>query len=72
MLGDCPYCGDRLTSELRSVTCDSCGDGFHGQCASDAGELSVEVNSGLSGSTDYTVDCPDCEDSSSIGFDPRE
>jgi len=72
VLGNCPYCGDLLTSELRSVMCDHCGDGFHIQCASDADEFSVEVNSSLFGSTSYTIDCPNCADSFTIGFDPRE
>ena len=71
MLGDCDYCGDPLTNELQSVTCEHCGGGFHVQCARDAGELSVEVESRVLRSNTYRIDCPFCELSWSAGFDPR-
>lgn len=72
MLGDCTYCGDPLTNQLASVSCGHCGKGFHVACAREEDELSVTANSRLFRSTTYTVDCPNCGDSWSVGFDPRE
>ncbi|MBX0322068.1 hypothetical protein EGH21_03380 [Halomicroarcula sp. F13] len=72
MLTDCPYCGDPLTNELQSVTCDHCGEGFHVPCARDAGEFAVEEESHFLRSNTYRIDCPNCGDSWSTGFDPRE
>ncbi|MBX0286313.1 hypothetical protein [Haloarcula salinisoli] len=71
MLGDCDYCGDPLTNELQSVTCDHCGEGFHVECAREAGELSVTVESKLLGSDNYRIECPFCDLSWSAGYDPR-
>jgi predicted RNA-binding Zn-ribbon protein involved in translation (DUF1610 family) len=72
VLGDCTYCGDPLTNELASVSCDHCGEGFHVECARDEGEFSVTKNSGLLRSTSYEVHCPNCEEDWSMGFDPRD
>ena len=72
VLGDCTYCGDPLTNELESVSCDHCGDGFHIQCARDEGELSIDAESHLFRSTTYKIQCPNCDDAWSVGFDPRE
>jgi len=71
VLGNCGYCGDLLTNELEAVTCDHCGEGFHVECARDAGELSVTVESNLLSSNSYRIECPNCDLSWSAGYDPR-
>ncbi|WP_276270809.1 hypothetical protein [Haloarcula litorea] len=72
MLSDCIYCGDRLTNELQSLTCDQCDEGFHVPCAREAGEFSVAEESHFLRSNTYAVDCPNCGGCWSVGFDPRE
>ena len=72
MLGDCTYCGDPLTNELQSVSCDHCGEGYHVECAEAADELFVHVESHLFRSDTYRLECPSCEEYWSISFDPRE
>jgi len=72
VLGDCIYCGELLTNELQSVACDHCGEGFHIECARERDEFVVDVESHLFSSNSYKINCPNCGDSWSVGFDPRE
>ena len=72
VLGDCTYCGEPLTNEMQSVSCDHCGEGYHVACARNADELFVHVESHLFRSNSYRLECPSCEEYWSIGFDPRE
>jgi uncharacterized Zn-finger protein len=71
VLGDCPYCNERLTNAKKSVTCDHCGEGFHIECARDIEGFEVTVESHLLRSDTYSITCPNCERDWEVGFDPR-
>jgi hypothetical protein len=68
----CAYCGEKLASGGRSVTCDGCETGFHIVCAERADELAVETNSRLLRSDVHEITCPDCGESWTLSFDPFE
>ena len=66
----CTYCGEKLATGGRSVTCDECETGFHLDCADRAGELDIETNSRLLRSDVHTISCPECGGSWNLTFDP--
>ena len=66
----CEFCGNKLATGGRSVTCDECDIGFHLSCADSAGELAIETNSRLLRSDTHTISCPNCAHAWDLSFDP--
>jgi len=71
-LRECRYCGNKLATGGRSVSCGACDTGFHTACADRADELHVEVHSRLLRSDTYEIECPNCGFQWEIGFDPSD
>ncbi|QSG07810.1 RING finger protein [Halapricum desulfuricans] len=71
-LEPCRYCGEKLATGGRPVTCDDCETGFHLDCADQAGELTIDVTSRLLRSDSYEIECPACGTRWSLDFEPDE
>ncbi|MFB6188277.1 MAG: RING finger protein [Halapricum sp.] len=71
-LNECRYCGKKLATGGRVVSCEACETGFHVECAKRADELMVDVTSRLLRSDTYEIECPDCGARWNLGFDPSD
>ena len=71
-LESCRYCGDKLAIGGRSVGCNECETGFHLDCADQAGDLVIDVNSRLLRSDTYGIECPECGHGWKLSFEPDE
>jgi hypothetical protein len=71
-LQECRYCGTKLATGGRSVSCGACETGFHVTCADQADELEVDVTSRLLRSDIYEIECPNCGFQWELGFDPSD